>query len=462
MTAPPVERSKAGLDPNILRVVAVVLLGPFMTQIDSTVVNVSLSAIRDDLHSSTESAQWIVSGYLLALALMLPLNGWLVDRIGAKRLYLVCFSLFTVTSIACGASRSMTALIGARVGQGMAGGLLAPLTQLMMARVAGKQMARVLGYAVVPVLVAPILGPVLAGAILKSASWPWVFYVNLPVGVFAVALAAWLLPRDERSLNPRPFDALGFLLISPGLVALLYGLERAARGHGIAPLALGAVLLGGFALHARRARSSALIDLQLFESGLFANAAVTMFLVNGMLYASQFLVPLYLVTGAGLSPERVGWLLAPAAVAMLFVYPMVGTITDRFGCRNVVAAGVVLTLLGTLPFVWMTQRGFTTAGVEIGLFMRSAGQGAIGIPTVSAAYASVAKEKLSAATTAVNIVQRLGGPMATIAVAIAVTYATGRTSGEIAFLVPFLALMAIQVLALGCAARLPLRIGDMR
>ncbi|HSY21926.1 MAG TPA: DHA2 family efflux MFS transporter permease subunit [Polyangiaceae bacterium] len=462
MTTAAGEERKAKLDPSILPVVAVVLLGPFMTQLDSTVVNVSLSAIRDDLHSSTDSAQWIVSGYLLALALMLPLNGWLVDRIGAKRLYLVCFSLFAVTSVACGASRSMPALIGARVCQGIAGGLLAPLTQLMMARVAGKQMARVLGYAVVPVLVAPILGPVLAGAILKSASWPWVFYVNLPVGIFAVTLAAWLLPRDGPSLNRRPFDTLGFLLISPGLVALLYGLERAAHGRGVAPLVLGAVLLGGFALHARRARSSALIDLRLFESGLFANAAVTMFLVNGMLYASQFLVPLYLVTGAGLSPERVGWLLAPAALAMLFVYPMVGTITDRFGCRRVVASGVVLTVLGTVPFVWMTLRGFTTAGVELGLFLRSVGQGAIGIPTVSAAYASVAKEKLSAATTAVNIVQRLGGPMATIAIAIAVTFATARVSGESAFLVPFLALMSIQVLSLGCAVRLPLRIGDMR
>src|SRR5580692_6974046 len=198
----------------MLRVVVVVLLGPFMTQIDSTVVNVSLSAIRDDLHSTTESAQWIVSGYLLALALMLPLNGWLVDRIGAKRLYLGCFTLFTATSMGCGAARSMAALVAARVLQGMAGGLLAPLTQLMIARVAGKQMARVLGYAVVPVLLAPILGPVLAGAILAHAPWPWIFYVNLPVGVLALALAARLLPGDDQSPDRRPFDLGGFLLIS--------------------------------------------------------------------------------------------------------------------------------------------------------------------------------------------------------------------------------------------------------
>jgi EmrB/QacA subfamily drug resistance transporter len=326
------EERGAQLDPAILRVVAVVLLGPFMSQMDATVVNVSLSAIRDDLHSSTESAQWIVSAYLLALALMLPLNGWLVDRLGAKRLYLGCFTLFTVTSMGCGAARSMPLLIAARVLQGMAGGLLAPLTQLMMARVAGKQMARVLGYAVVPVLLAPILGPVIAGAILEHASWPWLFYVNLPIGVLAVALAAGLLPRDGDSRERRPFDLTGFLLISPGLVALLYGFEQATRGHGYGALALGVILLAGFVVHARRTHSNALIDLRLFENGLFANAAVTQFLSNGMLYGSQFLIPLYLVTGAGLSPERVGWLLAPAGIAMALVYPMMGLITDRFGC----------------------------------------------------------------------------------------------------------------------------------
>jgi hypothetical protein len=119
-------------------------------------------------------------------------------------------------------------------------------------------------------------------------------------------------------------------------------------------------------------------------------------------------------------------------------------------------------VVGTLVFVWMTQRGLTTAGVEVGLLLRSAGQGAIGIPTVSAAYASVPKEKLSSATTAVNIVQRLGGPMATIALALAVAFATPRGVGGRVFLVPFLSLMSIQLLALGCAVRLPARIGDAR
>ncbi|NUO49471.1 MAG: DHA2 family efflux MFS transporter permease subunit [Polyangiaceae bacterium] len=462
MSAPPACPTKLG--PLVIRVTAVVLLGPFLSQMDSTVVNISLAAIRDDLHASTAAVQWVVSAYLLALALMLPVNGWLVDRIGAKRLYLFCFASFTLASVACGMASSLPALVAARVVQGMAGGLLAPLTQLMMARVAGRQMARVLGYAVVPVLVAPILGPVVAGAILKHASWPWLFYINLPIGVLAVVLAIFLLPHDEPSPTRQAFDIRGFLLISPGLVALLYGFEDAAHGGGvraIGVLGVGVALLLGFFVYARGAGADALIDLSLFRNRLFANGSVAQLLTYGMLYASQFLIPLYLVTGAGLAPDHVGWLLAPPAIAMVFVYPMMGFLTDRFGCRAVVTTGVSLTLLGTIPFLWMTQRGFTTAGVIVGLLLRGLGQGAIGIPTVSAAYASVPKEKLSVATTAVNIVQRLGGPIATIAVTIAVTMgASHAAAGGAAFLLPFLGLGLIQLFALVCALRLPVRIGD--
>ena len=143
---PPVDRSALEpLDPRVWKVAAVVFLGPLMTQLDSTVVNVSLSSISQDLHASIHSVQWIVAGYLLALALTLPLNAWLVDRLGAKRLYLVCFSAFTLASLLCGLERTIHGLIWARVIQGMAGGLLAPMAQMMLARVAGKHLARVMG-----------------------------------------------------------------------------------------------------------------------------------------------------------------------------------------------------------------------------------------------------------------------------------------------------------------------------
>ncbi|HEX4120374.1 MAG TPA: DHA2 family efflux MFS transporter permease subunit [Verrucomicrobiae bacterium] len=448
-----------GLEPGAWKIIAVVILGPFMSQMDSTIVNVSLSFIQRELRSSIASAQWIVSGYLLALALILPLNAWLVARFGAKRLYLICFSSFTLASFLCGAATTMPQLIGARLIQGMAGGLLAPLTQLMVARVAGRQFARVFGYAAVPVLLAPLAGPVMAGAILKYLGWHWLFYVNLPVGVLAVALAARILPHDTAATQRRPFDLTGFLMISPGLVCLLYGFEQSAHHGNIWVLVLGLVLLGAFIRHAHRKKAKALIDIELFKIRDFSTAATTQFLAFGIMYGGQFLIPLFLITGCRLTAMQTGWILGSMGVGMLCVYPCMGNLTDRFGCRAVASGGVFLNFLGTLPFLWMAFGGFSMASALIGLFIRGMGQGATGIPSIAAAYASVPREKLSVATMAVNIIQRLGGPTITTIIAITVSLSANASSGSAhAFLIPFAALIVLQLLVLASASRLPVRI----
>lgn len=455
----PGRASSSRLAPGVWRVIAVVLLGPFMTQMDSTVVNVSLSSIRESLRSSIASAQWIISGYLLALALMLPLNGWIVDRLGAKRLYITCFSAFTLSSVLCGSARTMNELICARVLQGIAGGLLAPLTQMMLARVAGRQMARVMGYAATPILLAPTFGPIVAGAILKYAAWPWLFFVNLPIGILAVILAAFLLPRDPVSTQRRPFDLLGFLLISPGLACLLYGFEQASHREGIWILISGLALLAAFIRHARRKKARALIDLDLFRNRVFTTAAITQFLTNGIMYSGQFLIPLYLTMGCGESAEQVGWMLAPMGVGMMCVYPFIGFLTERFGCRAISSGGVLLNVLGTLPFLWMAQNRFSRTWVIVCLLARGIGQGATGIPTIAAAYSSVQTERLGLATTAVNIVQRLGGPIATTVIAISISISTTsfRAVGPRAFLIPFAVLIVLQLFVLISASRLPAR-----
>ncbi len=206
------------LDPRVWRVAGVAVLGPLITNIDSTVVNVSLDALGKDLHAPLATLQWVITGYLLALALMLPLTGWLVDRCGAKRVYLGCFAAFTFASFLCGTSTSVHMLIAARVLQGMAGGLLAPMAQMMVAREAPRHIARVMSMMTVPIILGPIFGPSLAGFILQKASWHWIFFINLPIGILAVILAAWILPSDSAGKARRGFDLSGFLLISPGLV----------------------------------------------------------------------------------------------------------------------------------------------------------------------------------------------------------------------------------------------------
>jgi MFS family permease len=197
------------LDPSVWKITTVAVLGSFLSQLDATVVNVSLSGLAVDLHSSLMAIQWVTSGYLLALALMLQLNGRLVERIGAKSLYLWCFSAFTLSSALCGLAWSANSLIAFRILQGMSGGLMAPMAQMMIARTAGSHMARVVGYAAVPVMLGPILGPLIAGAILQHASWRWLFLVNLPVGALAIVLAVLFLPNGHEEITSRDLDLGG-------------------------------------------------------------------------------------------------------------------------------------------------------------------------------------------------------------------------------------------------------------
>jgi EmrB/QacA subfamily drug resistance transporter len=387
--------------------------GAFMAQLSTTMVNVSLSSLGTELHANLSAIQWVTSGYLLALAVMLPPTGWLVERIGAKALYLWCFVAFTLSSTLCGVAWSANALIAFRVLQGMSGGLLAPMVQMMMARAAGKHMARVIGYAAVPIMLGPLLGPVIAGAILQFASWRWPFLINLPVGVLAIVLAIFFLPNDREETQRRDLDLVGFALLSPGLVLFLYGSEHMSERIGQITVALSVVLLAMFFTVAIRKGDRALIDLRLFKGKIFAAATVAQFMSNGISFAGQMLIPIYLIRACGRSPSATGWLLAPLGVGMICSYPWMGALTQRFGIRKLSAGGAFLALAGTLPLVWLAGHGLIVAVLACTLFVRGVGLSAVGIPSISAAYASVRRRDLPMATTSLNIVQRLGGPMMT-------------------------------------------------
>jgi EmrB/QacA subfamily drug resistance transporter len=459
---PKASSEPSGLDPLVWKITTVAVLGSFLAQLDATIVNVSLSSLAVDLHSSLTAIHWVTSGYLLALALMLPLNGWLVERIGAKSLYLWCFSAFTLSSALCGMAWSANSLIAFRILQGMSGGLMAPMAQMMMARAAGKHLARIIGYAAVPVMLGPILGPVIAGAILQHASWRWLFLVNLPVGVLAIVLAVLFLPNDREETRSREFDLPGFALLSPGLVLFLYGSDHLGERIGLAALLLSTVLLALFFRMAVRKGDRALIDLQLFKSKTFSASAVTQFMSNGISFAGQMLIPIYLIRACGQSPSATGWLLAPLGVGMICSYPWMGALTQRFDIRKVSAGGAFLAFAGTLPFLYLASHGLVFAVLAGALFLRGVGLSAVGIPSISAAYASVRKRDLPMATTSLNIVQRLGGPTLTTLCAtflgwrLAIVQSSASLSS--AFTAAFLLLCGLHALLFAAALRLPLSI----
>jgi len=447
------------LGANVWKVVCVAAIGSFMAQLDATVVNVSLASLATDLHVRLSAIQWVTSGYLLALALMLPLNGWLVNRIGAKALYLWCFAAFTLASTLCGLAWSANSLIAFRILQGMSGGLLAPMAQMMIARAAGKQMAQVVSIAALPVLLAPLLGPVIAGAILQFASWRWLFLINLPVGVLALALAAGFLPNDRAETRSRSLDLLGLALLSPGLVLFLYGSDHVGEPIGVAALATSLILFALFYRTARAKGDAALIDLRLLKGKAFSASVVAMFMSNGIAFAGQMLIPIYLVRACGLSPSRTGWLLAPLGLGMMCTYPFMGRLTKRFGIRKLAACGALLALAGTLPFIFLAAHGLVVAVLAASLFVRGMGLSAIGIPSITSAYASVARHDLPMATGAMNIVQRLGGPTLTTLCATFLGWRLSATahgaSMSGAFVAAFGLLCALHTLLFIAAVRLP-------
>src|SRR6204780_1944443 len=464
-SSPPLPKASSesgGLDPLVWKITTVAVLGSFLAQLDATIVNVSLSSLAVDLDSSLTAIQWVTSGYLLALALMLPLTGWLVERIGAKAFYLWCFFAFTLSSALCGLAWAANSLIAFRILQGMSGGLMAPMTQMMMARAAGKHMARLMGYAAVPILMGPILGPVIAGAILQQASWRWLFLVNLPVGILAIVLAVLFLPNDREETRPRELDLPGFALLSPGLVFFLYGSDHLGERSGLTPLLISIVLLAAFFRMAIRKGDKALIDLQLFKRKAFSASATTQFMSNGISFAGQMLIPIYLIRACGQSPSATGWLLAPLGVGMICSYPWIGALTQRFGIRKVSAGGALLAFAGTLPFLYLASHGLVFAVLAGALFVRGIGLSAVGIPSISAAYASVRKQDLPMATTSLNIVQRLGGPTLTTLCATFLGWRLGMAQSSAslssAFTAAFLLLCGLHALVFAAALRLPFSI----
>jgi EmrB/QacA subfamily drug resistance transporter len=450
------------LDPPIWKVATVATLGAFLSQLDATVVNVSLSSLAVTLHSSLSAIQWVTSGYLLALALMLPLSSWLVDRIGTKALYLWCVCAFTLSSALCGLAWSANSLIGFRILQGMSAGPLAPMAQMMMARAAGKRMVSVLGFAAMPILLAPLLGPVIAGAILEFASWRWLFLVNLPVGVLAVVLAVLLLPNDRDETQPRALDLVGLALLSPGLVLFLYGSDHIRDRIGLVSLSGAALLLVAFFKWATKQKDRALIDLKLFNSKVFSASAVTQFMAHGISFAGQMLIPIFLIRVGGRSPSATGLLLAPLGLGMMCGYPFVGTWVKRFGNRNVSAGGAALALVGTLPFVYMADHGIEIALLAGALFIRGVGTSAVGVPSVSAAYSALRREDLPMATTTLNIVVRIGGPTLTTVCATFLGWRLGATPGHdgmlSAFTAAFILLCVLHGILFAAAVRLPVSV----
>jgi EmrB/QacA subfamily drug resistance transporter len=418
------------IEPYVWKIAGVVILGMIMSILDTTIVNVALRTLSKDLHSTISQIQWVVTGYLLSLAAIIPVTGWAARRFGAKRVYMTSLVLFTGGSALCAIASSTTSLVLFRVLQGAGGGMIMPVGQLIMAQVAGpKRMGRVMGVVTMPAMLAPILGPVVGGAILQNLHWSWIFLVNLPVGLLAFALAWRMLPQTDSGEAGR-LDVVGLGLLSSGTTALVYGLsELGTHASFTAPTVIwptlaGIVLIGVFIRHALHVERP-LLDVRLYANRVFGAASLTTFGLGAALFGAMILVPLYYQEVRHESVIGTGLLVGPQGLGMLLVMPLVSRFTQRFGGGRVAIGGVLILSLASVPLAFVGNNT-SILFISVILLLRGVGIGFSFMPAMTAAFAALRPSQLSDATPQLNVVQRVGGAIGTAVLAVVLQRATGH------------------------------------
>jgi EmrB/QacA subfamily drug resistance transporter len=410
------------IDAYVWRISAVVIVGSIMSILDTTIVNVALATLSRELHATIDQIQWVVTGYMLSLAAVIPVTGWAARRFGAKQVYVTSVILFTLGSALCGLATTTTELIVFRVLQGVGGGMILPIGQLMMAEAAGPQrMGRVMSVVAVPAMLAPILGPTIGGLILDSASWRWIFFVNVPIGVIAVIAALRILPKVKRGPVDK-LDVSGLALLATGLPLVTYGLAEigATGGFGfvrvILPIIAGLSLITMFVFHALRIKNP-LLDVRLYRRATFASASFAMFCLGAALFGGMILLPLYWQDIRHLSVVDTGLLTAPQGLGAAMAMPLAGKLTDRYGGGPLALFGVTLCTIATIPF-GLIGAHTSTLGLSVAMFVRGIGIGFGFMPAMAAAFAALDRSELSHATPQLNVLQRVGGSIGTAVLAV--------------------------------------------
>lgn len=445
----------------LVRLVLVLVLGAIVPMLDTTIASVALHTLAGQFRVGVSAIQWVTTAYLLALAVAIPVSGWATERFGDKPVWISSLLVFTAGSALSGLAWNFGSLVAFRALQGVAAGMIQPLVQTMLVRAAGREkLGRVLTIVTIVTLFPPIVGPVVAGLILANASWRWIFYVNVPICVAAVILAWIVVPRPAarpQGQRPRRLDVTGFLLLSPALVAILYGLSRAATGNGfasagaLAPLAVGAALAVGYLYHSLRRPGRSLVDLRLFAIRSFGTAGGVLFFSGLSLYAAMFLLPLYYQEVRGQDALAAGLLLAPQGLGALLSRP-VGPLVDKIGARRIALVGIAACALGTVPYIFAGAR---TSEVLLGcaLVVRGFGLSSANIAVVTGAFRDVPRPGVPDAATITRVLQQVGGSFGTAVLAVILGAAAGSTVG--AFHVAFGWSVALTALALIPALLMP-------
>jgi EmrB/QacA subfamily drug resistance transporter len=415
-------------------VLVIICLAQFMVVLDATIVNVALPHIQSALGFKSEaSLQWIINAYTLVFAGFLLLGGRAGDLLGRKRLFLVGLVIFTVASLLNGLSTTSGMLIGFRALQGLGAALISPaaLSIVSTTFAEGKERSRALGVWAAIAIGGSAVGLVLGGALTQSFSWRWIFFVNVPVGIFAFLAALRLVPESKDEHAHQGYDVGGAVTVTGGVMALVYAIVRSSS-HGwgstqtVGSFVLAAVLLAAFiALELRSAEP--LVRLSIFRVRSLLTANLTMFLVFSGMFAMFFFNTLYIQDVLGYGPLKAGFSFLPFTGGVMLAAGLASNLAPRIGVRPVAAVGMLLTIVAMVLFARMPVGGSYAIDVLPGMIVGSLGMGAVFMPLTLVATTGLEDDDQGLASGLFNTSQQVGGALG---LAILSTIAAGQTTNR--------------------------------
>jgi EmrB/QacA subfamily drug resistance transporter len=466
MTQTAVRRTEADerLTPQVRNALLALIVGGIAAILDSTMVTIALHTLAVSLHSTDGAIQWVTTGYLLAMVVAIPVTGWAQSRWGGKRVWMAALVLFVAGSVLCALAWSDASLIGFRVLQGFAAGLIFPLIQTLGIQAAGgRASSKLIATVSLPLALGPILGPVIGGVILNWLSWRWLFLVNVPVIAAGLVLAWRLLPADRPDPVARRarLDVTGLVMLAPALAGIVLGLSNLSEDGGIGhagvlvPLLAGIALLSAFTAWASRPGDRhPVVDVRLLRLRSLASASAVLFTAGAALYAGMFLLPLYYQQLHGETVLDAGLLLIPQGAGSLAARFAVGKLVAQFGARLVTIASFLVAAAATVPFAFAGPHASLWL-LGAALLIRGFGIGTVLVPPLSVAYQDVPRAGIPHATMNTRIAQQAGTSfgIAIAAVALQSLLPHGATSAfhgafwwaigvTVAALIPALALPA--------------------
>jgi len=392
-----------------------VMFATFMEVLDTTVVNVSLPHIAGNLSATTEEATWVLTSYLVANAIILPLTGWLASFFGRKRLLMASVTGFTLSSLLCGLAPSLPLLVLFRLIQGATGGAMQPLSQaVLLEAFPPHERGKAMGFWGLGIVVAPILGPVLGGWLTDSYSWRWVFYINLPVGIMSLVMTKLYIfdpPYLKRQTVKIDYWGIGLLTLWVGTLQLVLDLGQRNDWFS-SPFIVSMAVISGVGLVAFLAREwlakEPVIDLRVFKIRTYATGVFLMTSLGFVLYGSLVLLPIMLQTLLGYPSLQAGMAMAPRGMGSLIGMPIVGLIVGKTDARRLVALGLA-TGAGTLFWLGQLNLGAGYWDIFWPQFFQGIGLSLVFVPLTTISMDSIPRERMGNATSLFSLMRNLGG-----------------------------------------------------